>query len=315
MNPLRFLGLKNARYVANAIGIVKVCNTAGEACSGDSECCNGTTCQSGRCATPPPSTVCGNGVCEAGESCDGGDLNGNTCSALGFDDGTLRCSSACTFNTSLCCNDQCTSGTMCVGDVLQTCGNYDSDPCLEWGGGMTCAYGCSGGVCQAPGPTCSVVMTQGFEDPNLFSDNVIGPQPFISGGQQIGEFWDAWTSRIRHGTGHSPSTWGLNLEEQSSGGYSNTFVSFVAPTASTETLRVSFYAYNPLPTSYNIGLQRAGGPLVTRTVPPQNWTLISADLSSSFSTTDAIIYLGLLPTSQGSFTFKMDDVVIERCTQ
>jgi hypothetical protein len=160
-----------------------------------------------------------------------------------------------------------------------------------------------------------VVYTQGFENLGLFSDSIIGPQPFMMGTQQVGQFWDAGTSRIRHGTGHSPSTWALNVESHSSDVYSNTFVEFAAPAASTQTLHVSFYAYNPYPTSYDIVLQRPGGPTVTRTVPPQNWTLITADLTSSISTSTAAVYLGLVPNSQGDVSFKMDDVTIERCTQ
>ena len=46
--------------------------------------------------------VCGNGVVEAGEECDGGNLNGNNCYTLGFTDGTLFCNPDCTFNTSGC---------------------------------------------------------------------------------------------------------------------------------------------------------------------------------------------------------------------
>jgi hypothetical protein len=47
-------------------------------------------------------TVCGNGIVEAGEQCDGADLNGKTCVSRGFVGGTLLCSAACEFNTSNC---------------------------------------------------------------------------------------------------------------------------------------------------------------------------------------------------------------------
>jgi hypothetical protein len=46
--------------------------------------------------------VCGNGVVESGEECDGSNLNGQSCSGLGFSGGTLSCNSNCTFNTSQC---------------------------------------------------------------------------------------------------------------------------------------------------------------------------------------------------------------------
>ena len=46
------------------------------------------------------------------------------------------------------CTNDCSSGqTQCSGSYLQTCGNYDTDPCLEWNAGTPCANGCSGGAC------------------------------------------------------------------------------------------------------------------------------------------------------------------------
>ncbi|HII71736.1 TPA: hypothetical protein HA265_03200 [Candidatus Woesearchaeota archaeon] len=47
--------------------------------------------------------VCGNGIWEAGEQCDGADLNGQTCVSQGFTGGTLSCAAGtCLFNTSAC---------------------------------------------------------------------------------------------------------------------------------------------------------------------------------------------------------------------
>jgi len=47
-------------------------------------------------------TVCGDGVVETPEECDGSSLNGASCTTQGFTGGSLSCSSACEFNTSSC---------------------------------------------------------------------------------------------------------------------------------------------------------------------------------------------------------------------
>jgi hypothetical protein len=54
---------------------------------------------------------CGDGVIQPEESCDGSNLNNQTCSTLGFSGGVLSCNLNCTFNTS-----QCTVG---VGGFVQ----------------------------------------------------------------------------------------------------------------------------------------------------------------------------------------------------
>jgi hypothetical protein len=47
-------------------------------------------------------SVCGNGIKEGGEQCDGSDLAGASCISQGYTGGTLSCNSSCTFNTSQC---------------------------------------------------------------------------------------------------------------------------------------------------------------------------------------------------------------------
>jgi len=51
-------------------------------------------------------SVCGDSVVEIPEQCDGGNVNGASCTSLGFTGGQLSCTPACEFNTS-----QCTSGS------------------------------------------------------------------------------------------------------------------------------------------------------------------------------------------------------------
>jgi serine protease AprX len=48
------------------------------------------------------SHTCGDGIIDSGESCDGADLDGESCTSLEYTGGTLACSGSCTFDTSGC---------------------------------------------------------------------------------------------------------------------------------------------------------------------------------------------------------------------
>jgi hypothetical protein len=93
----------------------------GPQCFGECNACDGA----GGCDAHSPGTSCANGqgtcdgagVCEVatcgdgnqtvdpGEQCDGNNLDGENCVSLGFDGGTLNCTSDCTFNTAGCTED------------------------------------------------------------------------------------------------------------------------------------------------------------------------------------------------------------------
>ena len=67
-----------------------------------------------------------------------------------------------------CTNDCSSSGlTQCNGNGYQTCGNYDSDSCLEWSGINYCpsGYGCSFGVCKS---ICSPNQTKKCDGDDLY---------------------------------------------------------------------------------------------------------------------------------------------------
>jgi hypothetical protein len=124
------------------------------------------------CAPASPGAgVCGNGVRDGTEACDGLDLAGDSCQTLGFTGGTLVCDSGCAFDTSACqtgqtqggfCTDttQCLSGLSCVDGVC--CGSACSGTC------QACDLGGSTGICtlipdgQDPDVECAGVSCDGF---------------------------------------------------------------------------------------------------------------------------------------------------------
>lgn len=87
--------------------------------------------------------ICGDGVAEGEEACDGGDLRGATCVALdpGFLGGTLSCSSSCTLRTSGCY----TTPDFPIGEACSADADCNGGLCyLEFGGRRS---GAPGGMC------------------------------------------------------------------------------------------------------------------------------------------------------------------------
>lgn len=73
--------------------------------------------------------VCGNGVRESGEACDGSDFGTDSCQARGFDAGSLSCTSSCTVDASGCFDLQCKgSGASCVDNSECCSGNCKGKP-------------------------------------------------------------------------------------------------------------------------------------------------------------------------------------------
>lgn len=68
--------------------------------------------------------VCGNGVIEPGEQCDGSDLGGASCIALGYTGGALACSMTCNLDTSGCTTCPDADGD---GFPRADCGGGDCD--------------------------------------------------------------------------------------------------------------------------------------------------------------------------------------------
>jgi len=160
----------------------------GPECTGICRACDGA----GRCGPAPDGASCPNdGICNVG-SCRECLANDTCCTADGWfvaygrsgpacDGACVQCDGSgscihkahhlyCTAdNQNWCengqcvpvCDDECSPGqTRCNGSAVQTCGNFDGDACLEFGGDQTCTCGCSGGACLSgacsPGQTSSV---------------------------------------------------------------------------------------------------------------------------------------------------------------
>lgn len=71
---------------------------------------------------------CGNGTADAGEECDGADLNGETCTSQGFDSGQLECDNDCTFDLSAC-TVECGNGTVHSSEGCDDDNTTDGDGC------------------------------------------------------------------------------------------------------------------------------------------------------------------------------------------
>lgn len=104
---------------------------------------------------------CGDGVRNGPESCEGGDLGGQTCNGLGFSGGTLSCNANCTHNTAGCVNMVCGDGQCSPGEDDCTCPeDCPEDPyscsdceCGDFSGACACDVDCIFfGDCCIDGP-------------------------------------------------------------------------------------------------------------------------------------------------------------------
>jgi hypothetical protein len=103
----------------------------------DNPCLVNEICVDGECVN-----LCGDGVVDPGEECDGNDLGGNDCVSLGFSGGVLACTNGCTFDTSGCISAECDPG--------------QTQPCYTGPAGTVGV-----GVCQAGTSTCTNEGTWG----------------------------------------------------------------------------------------------------------------------------------------------------------
>jgi cysteine-rich repeat protein len=138
--------------------------SAGEACD-DSDTDSGDGCnilcsvESGWDCTGEPSTctpLCGNNTVDSGEQCDGGQLGTGTCQGLGYDTGSLACTTGCTYNTSDCSMFSCGDG-MITG--IEECdgGDLNGTTCMSLGfvsGQLGCTTNCGFDTSGCVSPVC-----------------------------------------------------------------------------------------------------------------------------------------------------------------
>jgi cysteine-rich repeat protein len=125
------------------------------------------TCDSGVCI----GAVCGNGVLELGEDCDG-DVSTMACSIVGYYDGTLRCNSVCRFDASDCqgrCGDALRNGNeLCDAEdgLTASCQEFG-----YYGGTVQCNAACGLDISQCEGRCGDGVRTS-----NEICDGGVAPE-------------------------------------------------------------------------------------------------------------------------------------------
>ena len=149
-------------------------------------CGSGKICVAGGCELAPPEETCTD-TCSGTRACadaDGWreckDTNGDGCkewTAVTSCGSDKMCSDGTCIAKPPVCSDVCTSkgAVQCNAgaNAVVTCGDYNSDGCMEWGGDQKCDYGCANGQCKenplawvpaCTGSGCPVVVTD-FKNP------------------------------------------------------------------------------------------------------------------------------------------------------
>ena len=139
--------------------------------------------------------LCGNGIQEGSEQCDGTDYGGKICQDFGFAGGQLSCNSMCQLITTNCIN--CASDGSCASlPGPEGCCSHNSYPdnsctstfarcgtqsCTPNGGSCSsgnsncCSHSCSNGICTEPGggPSCEMSPTGKDECPDTSEGTVV----------------------------------------------------------------------------------------------------------------------------------------------
>jgi hypothetical protein len=93
---------------------------------------------------------------QPGEDCDGADLGGETCAALGYAGGALACTTDCRFDTSACVADVCGNGRTGAGEACDP-GGIDGAP-PDFAGATCVSVGRPAGGTLACTATCDALV-------------------------------------------------------------------------------------------------------------------------------------------------------------
>ncbi len=94
------------------------------------------------------------------QTCD--DYNNDGCFEWGNDTVcTDKCeNNECKSNAQTCTNECTKDEKQCVHNTLQTCGDYNSDGCFEWGNDTVCTDKCENNECKSNAQTCTNACTK-----------------------------------------------------------------------------------------------------------------------------------------------------------
>lgn len=130
-----------------------------------------------QCAICSATDVCGNGIREFGEDCDGTDLGDETCDVQGFAGGALTCADDCTFNTTECvdfsgdcCAQHETSGCEDPVCTEQVCSAFPSCCASGWGSVCTDVAEQFCAACGATPGQCGNLIVDAPEEQCDFAD-------------------------------------------------------------------------------------------------------------------------------------------------
>jgi hypothetical protein len=171
------------------------------ACGGDCTAFDATNCVGA-------GSVCGNGVIESGEACDGTNVSGLTCTNFGGSGGILRCTSDCrNYDAS-----GCTAAPSCGDGILngvESCDGFDfgGDSCVVQGflgGSLACTASCAidySGCSMVSRNLCDPPDALALFIPGTRSGSFTGAEP--TDGPRAGSFYRVYAVSLTAGRTYS----------------------------------------------------------------------------------------------------------------